>query len=320
MSAAAQAPGKGSRFVVYAGLAANLLVAATKFAAAGFTHSSAMLSEALHSLVDSANEVLLIYGARRARQPPDRKHPFGHGREVYFWSFMVALLMFVLGAGLSIVEGVRHFIDAEAIEHPIANYAVLAAAGLFEGGSWWISFREFRRRKGERGYLQAAQETKDPSVVIVFLENCADLVGIALAATGTALAQILGDPRWDALASIAIGLLLGAIAAFLAVETKKLLIGEAARPALVESVARFARSEPGVDCYNGMLTFQLAPNEVVVALSLDFEDRLRASEVQSVVASLEARLRKEHPEIVLVLVKPQSPERHRQARARWFEQ
>jgi len=317
MSAAAPAE-KASRLVLYAGLAANLLVAATKLAAAGFTHSSAMLSEAIHSFVDSTNEVLLLYGAHRASQPPDREHPFGHGREVYFWSFVVSLMMFVLGAGVSIYEGVRHFMAAAPIEHPVANYVVLAVSGIFEAGSWWISFREYRTRKGARGYLQAAQETKDPTVVIVFLENCADLVGIALAAAGIAAAQLLNDGRWDAIASIAIGLLLGAIAVFLARETKKLLIGEAARPSLVQAVGRLAREERGVATYNGMLTIQLAPREVVVALSLDFDESLRASALQDVVASLEASIRKNHPEVVLVLVKPQSPEDYRKAHARWM--
>jgi cation diffusion facilitator family transporter len=341
MSAAASRE-KGSRLVLYAGLSANLLVAATKFAAASFTHSSAMLSEAVHSLVDSTNEVLLLYGAHRASQPPDREHPFGHGREVYFWSFVVSLMMFVLGAGVSIYEGVRHFMAAEPVEHPLVNYLVLAVSGLFEVGSWWISFREYRTRKGERGYLQAAQETKDPSVVIVFLENSADLVGIALAAAGTAAAQLLHDGRWDAVASIAIGLagtmasqllhqpvfdgvasiaigaLLAVVAIFTARENKQLLIGEGARPSLVQAVGRLARQERGVACYNGMLTIQLAPREVVVALSLDFDDALRASEVQDVVASLEASIRKQHPEVVLVLVKPQSPEVYRKAHERWM--
>jgi cation diffusion facilitator family transporter len=317
MSATASAE-RHSRVVLYAGLAANLLVAATKFAAAGVTHSSAMLSEAVHSLVDSTNEVLLLYGAHRASAPPDREHPFGHGREVYFWSFVVSLMMFVLGAGVSVYEGVRHFLAAEPVENPLANYVVLLVAGIFETGSWWISFREYRARKGERGYLQAAQETKDPSVVIVFLENCADLVGIALAAAGTAASQLFHDGRWDAVASIAIGLLLGAIAVFLARETKKLLIGEAARPSLVHAVGRLARHERGVACYNGMLTIQLAPREVVVALSLDFDDALRASELQDVVSSLEANIRKQHPEVVLVLVKPQSPESYQKAHERWM--
>jgi len=277
-----------------------------------------MLSEGVHSLVDSSNELLLLYGAHRALAPPDREHPFGHGREVYFWSFVVSLMMFALGAGVSVYEGVHHFRHAEPVRDPVVNYVVLVVAGLFEVGSWWVSFREFRARKGERGYLQAAQETKDPTVVIVLFENSADLIGIALAAAGIAASTMLEDGRWDALASIAIGVLLGVIAAFLARETKKLLIGEAARPSLVQSVARLAKSEPGVGCYNGMLTIQLAPREVVVAISLDFEDRLRATEVQRIVASLEARIRKEHPEIVMVLVKPQSPDAYRTAHERWM--
>ena len=318
-AAAAGSADHGSKLVLYAGLAANVLVAITKFAAGGVTGSSAMLSEGVHSLVDSANEVLLLYGAHRASAPPDREHPFGHGREVYFWSFVVSLMMFALGAGVSVYEGVHHLRDAEPVEDPLVNYVVLVVAGIFEVGSWWVSFRAFRHRKGDRGYLQAAEETKDPTVLIVLFENSADLIGIALAASGIAASTLLQDGRWDALASIAIGVLLGGIAAFLARETKKLLIGEAARPSLVESVARLAKSEPGVGCYNGMLTIQLAPREVVIAISLDFEDRLRASEVQRIVASLEARIRKEHPEIVMVLVKPQSPDAYRTAHERWMK-
>jgi len=317
-AAAARSADHGSKLVLYAGLAANVLVAITKFVAGGVTGSSAMLSEGVHSLVDSSNELLLLYGAHRATAPPDREHPFGHGREVYFWSFVVSLMMFALGAGVSVYEGVHHFRDAEPIENPLVNYVVLAVAGVFEVGSWWVSLREFRHRKGDRGYLQAAEETKDPAILIVLFENTADLIGIALAAAGIAASSLLEDGRWDALASIAIGVLLGGIAAFLARETKKLLIGEAARPSVVESVARLARSEPGVGCYNGMLSIQLAPREVIVAISLDFEDRLRASEVQGIVARLETRIRKEHPEIVMVLVKPQSPDLYRKARERWM--
>jgi cation diffusion facilitator family transporter len=295
-----------------------MLVAAIKFGAAAVTGSVAMLSEAVHSLADTANELLLLYGAHRAQRPPDERHPFGYGREVYFWSFMVSMLLFALGACVSIWEGVRHVLEPHAIERPIVSYAVFGLAAIFEGASWWVAFREFRARKGARGYLQAARETKDPSTVMVFLEDSAALLGIALAVAGTAAAQLLGEPAFDGAASIAIGLLLAAIALFTARENKQLLIGEGARPSLVEAVGRLARHERGVACYNGMLTIQLAPREVVVALSLDFDDGLRASEVQDVVASLEASIRRQHPEVVLVLVKPQSPERYRKAHARWM--
>lgn len=318
MSASASGRKQGARIVLYAALAGNVLVAATKFGAAGVTGSAAMLSEAVHSLADTANELLLLYGAHRAERPPDEKHPFGYGREVYFWSFMVSMLLFALGAGVSIWEGVRHVLEPHAIERPLVSYAVFGLAAIFEGGSWWFAFREFRARKGGRGFLQVARETKDPSTIMVFLEDSAALLGIALAVAGTAAAQLLGEPVFDGAASIAIGLLLAAIALFTARENKQLLIGEGARPSLVEAVGRLARHEHGVACYNGMLTIQLAPREVVVALSLDFDEALRASEVQDVVASLEASIRKQHPEVVLVLVKPQSPERYRTAHARWM--
>lgn len=318
MRAASSERQKGARVVLYAALAGNVLVAVTKFVAAGITGSAAMLSEAVHSLADTANEVLLLYGAHRARRPPDTKHPFGYGREMYFWSFMVSVLLFALGAGVSFWEGVRHVLAPHPIQQPTVSYGVLGIAAVFEGGSWWFAFREFRARLAGRGMFEAAQETKDPSTVMVFLEDTAALIGIALAAAGTAAAQLTANPVYDGAASIAIGVLLAVVALFTARENKQLLIGEAARPSLVACVARLAREARGVANYNGMLTIQLAPREVVVALSLDFDAALRASEVQDVVAGLEARIREEHPEAVLVLIKPQSPEAYRRAHATWM--
>lgn len=309
---------EGSRKVLYAGLVGNVLVAATKFVAASVTQSAAMLSEAVHSLVDTSNEVLLLYGARRAERPPDEAHPLGHGREVYFWSFVVSLVIFAAGAGFSLYQGVLHVIAPHPIESVLWSYVVLGASVLFESGSWWVAFHEFRRRKGARGYLQAAQETKDPATVIVFLEDSAALVGLALALAGTAGSQYLDMPVLDGVASIAIGLLLGVVAAFLARENKQLLIGESARPELVESIRQLAAQEKGVANFNGMLTFQLAPREVVVALSLDFDRGLRAAELQATVDQLESRIRRKHPEIILLLVKPQEPDVYERRHAtRW---
>ena len=308
----------GARRVIYAGLAGNVLVAATKFAAAAVTSSAAMLSEAVHSAVDTSNELLLLYGERRAARPPDARHPFGYGREVYFWNFIVSLLIFVIGAGVSIYQGVTHILEAERIQNPVVSYVVLGIAALLEGGSWWVAWRELRRRRGQRGVIEVAQQTKDPSSVMVFFEDSAALIGIAIALAGTALAQALDEPRWDGAASIAIGVLLALVAGFLARETQQLLIGEGARPVLVESVGRIARDEKGVAHFNGLLTIHLAPREVFAALSLDFDADLRAAEVNDVVRSLEARIRKAHPEIVMVMVKPQSPDAFRAARERWF--
>lgn len=308
----------GNRKVLVAGLVGNVLVALTKFGAAATTHSVAMLSEAVHSSVDTFNEVLLLYGAHRAERPPTREHPLGYGREFYFWSFVVALLIFLAGAGVSIYQGINHVLHPHAMERPIVNYVVLALSGVFESGSWWVAFREFRRRKGARGYLQAAMETKDPSTTMVFFEDSAALLGLAIAFAGTAAAQHFDAPVFDGIASIAIGVLLAVMAVFLAGENKKLLIGEAARPQLVKSVQQIAAQERGVANFNGLLTFQLAPREVVIALSLDFDPALRAPELQETVDRLETRIREAHPEIILALIKPQTPDAYEKRHAeRW---
>lgn len=318
MSSAAERNDQGSRLVLYAALAGNLLVAVTKFVAAWITGSSAMLSEAVHSTADTSNEILLIHGERRAKRPPDDSHPLGYGREVYFWSFMVSVLLFALGAGVSFWEGVRHVMSPEPVKNAIVSYVVLVVAAIFEGASWWFALREFRRRMGSRGMLQTAQETKDPSTIMVFLEDSAALIGIAFALAGIAAAEVLHQPIYDGVASIAIGILLAVVALFTAHENKQLLIGEAARPALVESIGRIASSEPGIAAYNGLITIQLAPHEVVAALSLDFEDSLQASELQRVVRHLEGRIREKHPDVVLLLVKPQEPDVYRMAHERWL--
>lgn len=308
----------GNRKVLVAGLIGNVLVALTKFGAAATTHSVAMLSEAVHSSVDTFNEVLLLYGAHRAERPPTREHPLGYGREYYFWSFVVALLIFLAGAVVSIFQGVSHILHPHAMEHPLVNYVVLAVSAVFEGCSWWVAFHEFRRRKGARGYLQAAVETKDPSTTMVFFEDSAALLGLAIAFAGTAGAQYYDAPVFDGIASIAIGVLLAVMAVFLAGENKKLLIGEAARPQLVKSVQRIAAQEKGVAKFNGLLTFQLAPREVVIALSLDFDPALRAPELQETVDRLETRIRAAHPEIILALIKPQTPDAYEKRHAeRW---
>ena len=305
--------------VVYAALIGNALVTATKFVAASFTHSSAMLSEAVHSLADTANEAVLLYGSRRAARPPDERHPLGYGREIYFWGFVVSLLIFSLGAGVSLYEGVHHLMHPEPMHSPWINYVVLGLAMLFEGGSWLVAKREFKRRKGDRSYLEAAKETKAPTTLIVLLEDTAALIGLALALAGTLAAQLLDEPRFDGVASIAIGLLLAVVAGFLARENKQLLIGEGALPELDESIERIARAEPGLAHFNGVLTFQLAPRQVAVALSVDFHDDMPASHVQKIVEKLEARIREAHPETVMVMIKPQTPEAYRKTRAKRLE-
>ena len=294
--------------VIWAALAANLLVAASKYVAAIFTGSSSMLSEAVHSTADCMNQVLMFYGMRRARMSPSAEHPLGHGREIYFWSFMVALLIFALGAGVSLYEGVMHIIHPHEMESFLANYAVLGVALVFEGYSWSVAFREFRSRKGRRGWLQAAEETKDPRTLMMFSEDTAALLGLCVALAFTGLAQLTRNPLWDGVGSIVIGVLLTVVAVFLARENKKLLIGESARPSLVKAIEEKTRAESSVEELNGVLTFQVSPFEVVVVLSVHFTPTMKSAEVEEAIERIEAHIRGEHPEVAMLVIKPQTRE------------
>jgi len=309
LSAERPQAGSAARHVVNAALLGNVLVAVTKFVAAALTGSSAMLSESVHSVVDTGNELLLLYGMKRAARPPDAAHPFGHGRELYFWSFIVALLIFSLGAGVSLYEGVVHVLSPEPIERPVVSYVVLGLALLFETGSWWVAFKHFRTRKRDASYLEAVRRSKDPSTFLILAEDTGAVLGILIALAGTVAAVALHRPVFDGLASIAIGILLGLIALLLAQETKGLLIGEPAHTELVTSICSIARAQRGIVTSNGLFTVHLGPRQVVAALSVDFRDTLTAREVEEIVAALEDRVREKHPEVVTLLVKPQKPER-----------
>ena len=306
---------RSSKKVVYAALLGNVLVAVTKFAAAGFTGSSAMVSEAIHSLVDTGNEILLLYGMRRAARPPDDLHPLGHGRELYFWSFIVTLLIFALGAGLSLYEGVSHVIAPGPISNANVNYVVLGLAFVFEGLSWAVAIKEFRSAKGTRGYLEAVRQSKDPTTFMVLFEDTAALIGVMIALVGIAASEMLDRPMLDGVASIGIGLLLAVVAMFLAREAKGLLIGEPASSEVVASICAIARSHPGVERSNGLFTVHLGPDQIVAAISVDFRDTLSAADVEAIVAAIEERVRNAHPEIVLLLIKPQSTAAFERARA-----
>jgi cation diffusion facilitator family transporter len=296
------AAGGSSRRVIYAALAGNLLIALTKFVAAGWTGSSAMLSEAVHSLVDTGNQVLLLYGIHRASRPPDADHPLGHGRELYFWSFIVALLIFALGAGISFYEGVAHIREPVVVTDPAVNYVVLGLSFLFEGTTWIIALHEFDRRRGKIGYIRAVVLSKDPTSFIVLFEDSAALIGIAIAFAGTFAAERLAMPTLDGLASIGIGLLLAATAIFLARESKGLLLGEPAREATRREILDTARRQPGIAHAASLFTVHLAPRQIVVALDLEFADTLSVREVEATFAALKERIRRMHPEVVAVFV------------------
>lgn len=296
----------GTVLTVWAALAGNLMVALSKFVAAFMTGSAAMLSEAVHSLVDTVNEVLLLYGIARSARPADRSHPLGYGRELYFWSFVVALLIFALGAGVSVYEGVSRLIVPQPIERPGIIYAVLGLSLAFEGASWWISMRAFGAAKRNLGWWEAFRKSKDPPAFIVVFEDSAALLGILTAAAGTTAAIFTGDSRWDGVASLAIGVILAGVAVLLAQESKNLLIGERADPALSAAILHIASGITGVCSANSIVTVQIAPQSVIATLSLDFFDYLRAPEIERAVVELEARIRSSYPEVSALFVKPQS--------------
>jgi cation diffusion facilitator family transporter len=305
----------GSKTVIYAALAGNFLIAATKFVAAFFTGSSAMVSEGVHSLVDTGNGGLLLFGMHRAARPADRTHPFGHGRELYFWSFIVALLVFALGAGVSFYEGVIHILDPEPIRNVNVTYIVLGLSMLFEGFSWFVALKEFRTSKGRLGYIEAVRLSKDPSVFTVLFEDSAALLGLGIALAGIVASQIFDMPELDGVASIGIAIVLGLTAIFLARESKGLLMGEAALPEMQEAILKIARADPAVRGANGVITVYLGPNQIVAALSLEFEDHATAPDIEACVVRLEKAIRAELPEVVALFVKPQTPATWQERRA-----
>jgi len=294
--------------VVVVALAANVAIALTKFAAAAITGSSAMLSEGVHSLVDTINELLLLYGVKRAAKPPDKAHPFGYGRELYFWSFVVALLVLALGAGVSLYEGVTHLLDPRAVERPLLNYGVLAASFVFEGTSWWFTLKTFRRTKGNRGYFEAFRDSKDPSTFTVLFEDTAALIGLVIAFLGLAGAQVFSLPQLDGIASLGIGFVLAVSSMLLARETKQLLIGEPAHRHVRASILEIAATDHGIRNANGVITVHLGPQEIVVALSAEFEDALTTDSIEHCVNRIEDAIRSKHPDVAVLFVKPQSRE------------
>ena len=295
----------GSKFVVYAALAGNFAIALTKFVAAMLTGSSAMMSEGVHSLVDTGNQALLLYGLKRSQQPPDRIHPFGYGRELYFWSFIVAVLLFSLGAGVSFYEGLTHILHPEPATDLVTAYVVLGVAAVFEGTSWFLALREFRRTKGNRDYLDAIHESKDPSVFTVLFEDSAALLGILVAFLGISGASLLSMPALDGVASVGISLILAVAAILLARESKGLLMGEPAAPEMERSILKIARSDEAVDHANGVVTVHLGPQQVFVGLSIDFRDELSGHDVELCVERLERAIADALPEVVSVFIKPQ---------------
>ena len=286
--------------------AANLGIAVAKFGAAAVTGSSAMLTEGVHSVVDSSNQLLLLWGRKASRRPPDQYHPFGYGREIYFWSFVVAVLVFALGAGVSIYEGIIHIAEPEPAVSPIIAYGVLLIAFLLEGASTWEAFKEFKVAKGKLSWIAAVQRSKDPPGFIVLLENGAAMIGIVAAAVGLGISQWTGDPRYDGMASIVIGAILALTAALLAYESKALLIGEAADPELVAAIHQMVQDREGVTAVGEILTVHSAPDQITAMLSVDFEDQISARDVERLVCDIEKECEERYPIVRRLFIRPRS--------------
>jgi cation diffusion facilitator family transporter len=296
-----------SRTAIIAALAGNVLIAVTKGIAAAFTGSSAMTSEAVHSLVDTGNEVLLLYGQHRASKPPDSNHPFGYGRELYFWCFVVALLIFAVGAGVSAYEGVIHIRHPEMIEQVWINFLVLGFAFLFEGISWWFGWKTFARVRKSRSIWATVVASKDPTTFMVLFEDSAALIGIVIAAVATFASWKLRLPWIDGLGSILIGVVLAAISVLLARESKELLIGERASPKLSEDLRRTVEADPCILAVVDITTTQMAPDQVIAALSVEIDQSLRVPQVEKLIRRIEKGMHARFPQLFRIFIRPVPP-------------
>ncbi|RMI09419.1 MAG: cation transporter [Calditrichaeota bacterium] len=295
-----------SRKVIFAALTGNSLIAVTKFIAAGITGSSSMLSEGIHSLVDTGNQLLLLLGMKRARRPPDEQFPFGRGKEIYFWSFVVAILIFALGAGISVYEGIHHLQHPREMESPLINYIVLGAAMIFEGAACFFALREFNKVRGNLGFLEAIHRSKDPTMFVVLFEDVAAMAGLVVAFLGVFLTQFTGLLYFDGTASIIIGLILAVAAIWLAYETKGLLIGESADPELVRSIRQMVQEHPAIERIIHLFTLHMGPEFVLVTLTVDFTDSLAAGEVEQIIGELNRRIKEAHPVVKRVFIEAES--------------
>jgi cation diffusion facilitator family transporter len=296
-----------SSWVVLVAIGCNLAVAVSKFIAAAFTGSSAMVSEGIHSVVDTGDGLLLLFGRHRSRRPADAMYPFGHGRELYFWSLVVALIIFGMGGGISVYEGILHLRRPEPLQRVTWNYVVLGIAALFDGSSWVIAVRSLWRRKDPNDSAWTAfKRTKDPSVFIVLLEDSAALIGIVIAFGGIFLGDILQNPYLDGTASVLIGLLLAAVSAVLAFEIKGLIVGERADGRVVGSIRTIVSEDPAVERANPPLTMQLGPHDVLVNLDVKFRRRLSMADLEAAVERLERRIRERHPDVRRIFIEARS--------------
>jgi cation diffusion facilitator family transporter len=298
-----------SKLSLYGGIAANVAIAVSKFVAAYITGSSAMLSEGIHSLVDTGNGGLLLYGMNRSQRPADAQHPFGHGKELYFWALIVAVLIFAIGGGMSFYEGIKHIEHPEPLEDPMWNYIVLGVSIIFEGAAAWLAIRALLENQAAgSSFWNTLRTSRDPAVFASVLENAAAVAGLIIALLGVFFGHLLNNPSLDGAASIVIGLLLMGVAVLLVSRTKALLVGEGVNETVLLEVQELARQTPGVTQVRPPLTMYLAPDDVMLALDVDFADELSASQVEAAVVGVQNTIRTAHPEFKRIFIEAKSLE------------
>ena len=300
-------PGESeSRTAIFAAIMGNLLIALTKFVAAAFTGSSAMLAEGIHSVVDTGNGALMLWGLHKSQQPPDEDHPFGYGRELYFWSLIVAVSIFGVGGGVSIFQGISHLLDPVEIESVVWNYAVLGASFVFEGVTWVFGWRAFSKTRGDKPVLEAIHVSKDPTNFTVVLEDSTAIVGLAIAFLGVFFGHEFGIVYFDGAASVLIGVLLCVVALFLGYESKSLLIGEAVNKETVRGIREIAEAQPEVEKALKILTIHGGPTDVALTLELDFADGISAVDLRKAIRRIENAVKNKYPEISRVYYEAES--------------
>jgi cation diffusion facilitator family transporter len=286
-----------SKLAIYAAIAGNLAIAITKFVAAAFTGSAAMVSEAIHSLVDQGNGWLMLLGVRKSQKPPDSDHPFGHGHELYFWTLIVGVLIFAVGGGMSVYEGILHMLHPVLPENVGVSYAVLGVAAVFEGTTWLFGWKAFKAERGRKGVLEAIHETKDPSSFTVLLEDSAALLGLLFAFLGIFLGSQLGVPYLDGLASVLIGLLLCGVAVLMVYESKGLLIGEGLDRESLKSIRVLIDADPAVERVRHLHTMYLGPHEVLLTIELRFRSEITVLEMRRGILRLKEAIQSQHPDV-----------------------
>jgi len=291
-----------SKVAVIAAVVANLLIAISKFVAAGITGSSAMIAEGIHSLVDTGNGVLVLFGLKRADRPADKAHPFGHGKELYFWTLIVAISIFGIGGGMSMYEGITHLFHPNPVEAPWANYIVLGVALVIEGVSFFVAFREFNVARGPRSAMEFIRASKDPSLFTIVFEDAAAMLGLIVAFIGVFLGQVTGSPYFDGTASVIIGLILMSVAWLLARESKGLLVGEGVEAATLVAMRTLVAAERGVECVGDIRTMYLGPSDLLVNLDVAFGQDLGGDGIHDAITRIEDALKAAYPEVKRVYV------------------